>query len=533
MSTLSNARRVVAVVLAATLVSAIGAVATAPAAHAEAPDGSHPQSQSDYQNLLTQLQSTEASTLTDGAASAAADQATTDQPTIDQATVDQATIDQVMALVPQAMYDTDPALAGLIMGVAPVAPPAPVSHSGPIIPGCPAGGAGLLPGYPAPYGLYSPNPTNNWCTPNGNDNFCSFSPDSGLTFDFRAACRQHDLAYRWTPVPSSQRGLVDGQLYLDMKADCARRNWVSRVFCYPRAAIMYLFVLVFGGFAYGTSQWPGYNSPGAAVPLPAPPGCTQPTHAFVYTAGQGDSPRRGSQIYLTGVVRSFSRIYFEFRDAAGTLVATHLTYFAGGNCVVNHEPEFFDVSRLPLGPIAVFATMTRFEDNQTVTQQVASLNVREGGGTTTCNQPTHAWVAFTTGPMPQGTTIYLTGVVRQYTPIVFRIYDQSGALVAVHQTQPARSNCVVHHEPEAFSTSLLSVGTYAVDATYVEWESDRTVTTRVATLIITPPPPPPTGGGGGGGGGDGGGDDGGGGGCPPIPTDAMVPQAGTDLLPNC
>jgi hypothetical protein len=136
-----------------------------------------------------------------------------------------------------------------------------VTHSGATIPGCPAAGLQLLPGFPAPYRFFSTNPANNWCMPNGPDNSCTAFPDTksvaGITiYDFRAACRQHDLGYRW--VPASKIAL-DARIFVDAAADCARRNLVIRPFCFSWAAVLFTGVFLFGGPSYGNSVREGYT----------------------------------------------------------------------------------------------------------------------------------------------------------------------------------------------------------------------------------------------------------------------------------
>jgi hypothetical protein len=200
---------------------------------------------------------------------------------------------------------------------------------------------------------------------------------------------------------------------------------------------------------------------------------------------------RGTVFNMTGVVRRQNRVLFEFFDSSWNLAATHLTYFSDNNCVVRHEPETFNTNRLPLGTVFVTATFAAWEQNETVRrQQIATLQITAGGGTTTCNQPTHAWVYG--GPtVTQGAIVYLTGVVHKYSRITFNFYDPNGNWITQHLTQPARDNCVVHHEPEWFSTSRLPIGTVRVDATFLEWETDQWMTRQVATLTVLEAPPPP------------------------------------------
>jgi len=105
-------------------------------------------------------------------------------------TIDPATIEYLVSMLPDPAYQQLPLLDDLIRGD-PSALNA-VTHSGATIPGCPAAGLQLLPGFPAPYGFFSTNPANNWCMPNGPDNGCNVVPDTGSVagitiYDFRAS----------------------------------------------------------------------------------------------------------------------------------------------------------------------------------------------------------------------------------------------------------------------------------------------------------------------------------------------------------
>lgn len=406
--------------------------------------------------------------------------------------VDAATTEYLVDLVPDPVFTDWPVLADLIRGADPYALGV-VTHSGATIPGCPAAGFQLLAGFPPPYGHYSINPANNWCMPNGPDNGCNFYPDNGFTYDFRAACRQHDQGYRWVPA---SRFAVDFQLLKDAGSDCAKRSLGFRQICYTHAGLVYAGVTAFGWCCYGGAQRPGYNQPIPATgvpPLEPAPTCLQASHARLATPGNATTMSRGTVFNMTAVMRKHNRVLFEFFDSSWNLAATHLTYFSEDSCVVRHEPETFNTNRLPLGTVYVTATYAPWEHNETVRRQhISTLWITAGGGSTTCNQASHARVYG--GPtVYQGTTVYLTGVVRRYSRITFNFYDSSGNWITQHITQPARDNCVVHHEPEWFSTWRLPVGSIRVDATYLEWETDQWLTRQVATLTIleTPPPPPP------------------------------------------
>lgn len=96
--------------------------------------------------------------------------------------------------------------------------------------------------------------------------------------------------------------------------------------------------------------------------------------------------------------------------------------------------------------------------------------------------------------------------------MVFDFADPvTGQIVARHVTQPSRLNCVVHHEPEAFSTWNLPPGRIDVYATYTRWEAQENVRVLVGSTTAV------DGSSGGGGGGSGGG----GGGCLLGPCDVI------------
>lgn len=82
-----------------------------------------------------------------------------------------------------------------------------------------------------------------------------------------------------------------------------------------------------------------------------------------------------------------------------------------------------------------------------------------------CGQTAHAYLPFVYD-MTRGTTLYPSGVVPAGSRIHFGFFTPAGQLVKTHLTQPARANCVVHHEPEAMSTADLVPGYYFVYASY-------------------------------------------------------------------
>ncbi|HEU0051602.1 MAG TPA: hypothetical protein VFQ39_00450, partial [Longimicrobium sp.] len=100
--------------------------------------------------------------------------------------------------------------------------------------------------------------------------------------------------------------------------------------------------------------------------------------------------------------------------------------------------------------------------------ETADVPVIYGGfnwQTQSCNQIAHVKIAFS-NDVYQGTTLYVGGVVVKGSYANVYFYDVSGNLVMTHATQRARDNCVIHHEPEAFSTWGLSPGYYYVYASY-------------------------------------------------------------------
>lgn len=75
---------------------------------------------------------------------------------------------------------------------------------------------------------------------------CSKAPDRGPNFNFSNACDTHDLGYelmrffgtRGTSIPGA-RQYVDSLFLNDMRADCHRRNLISRNVCYAAARLYY------------------------------------------------------------------------------------------------------------------------------------------------------------------------------------------------------------------------------------------------------------------------------------------------------
>ena len=82
-----------------------------------------------------------------------------------------------------------------------------------------------------------------------------------------------------------------------------------------------------------------------------------------------------------------------------------------------------------------------------------------------CNQIPHVGIA-PSNDVVRGTTLYAWGVAAPGSRANFGFYNQSGQLVKNHNTKVARSNCVIHHEPEAIDTSGFSPGYYYVYASY-------------------------------------------------------------------
>lgn len=405
------------------------------------------------------------------------------------------TAEEAAALLPESVYQQQPDVVSMIETGSFTAPASLTWFTGESIPATPPAGGTLLPGYPAPYGYYTSNPTNNWGMPNSPTGGCgpAIIRGDGAYFDFTRACRQHDLAYRWTPVPPSQRQQVENRLLQEMLYDCSLRGPVTGSLCAIRAGIYFTATTLLGGFSYGASPTRGYNSPGKAMEWPAPyTSCAQASYATVFTDGFGNRVPRTKPIYFTGVVRQHSRVRFQLIDSSGNVALQHMTHAARTNCVIHHEPEAVPAGLLPNGIYQIKALFTPWETEQVTEQNLGTLEIFTPTGSTSCNQSSHAWVYGAQGPVAWGSILYPTGVVRKNTSIYFNFVPQAGGPSYQHTTQAARDNCVVHHEPEARSTYGWNPGRYDIYATYTEWETDGVVTRNVGVLDLQGPPPPPT-----------------------------------------
>lgn len=400
--------------------------------------------------------------------------------------------EEAVSVLPPSMRDQPELVSMIQTGLLPPPPSQPAVFTGEYVPPTPAAGAALLPGFPPPYGYYTPNPTNNWGMPNAITGGCGpfIIRGDGAYFDFRRACRQHDLGYRWTPVG---RLSVDGRLLTEMLYDCSLRSPVTRALCSIRSGVYYAAVVAFGGPSYGNNPTAGYNGPGTPIVFGPTTSCAQASHAFVFTDGFGNRVPRNKPIYFTGVVRQHTRVRFQLIDANGNVALQHMTHASRTNCVIHHEPERVPASVLANGVYQIRILFTPWETEQVTEQTIGSIEVFAPTGSTTCNQNSHAWVHGAGGPIWPGTTIYPTGVVRRNTPIYFSFVPRAGGAGYSHATRASRDNCVVHHEPEARSTAGWTPGLYDILATYTEWETDTSVTRPAGVLDLR------TSGGGGGG----------------------------------
>lgn len=388
---------------------------------------------------------------------------------------------QVLAAVPQELRSAFPEFFPEA-GFSEASIAAFVRQSGLNIPPCPpAGGARLVPGFPIPYGAYTPNPLNNWCMPNSVTGGCSYFPDRSPFWDFGAACRQHDLAYRWKPVPSEDRMLVEHALLADALDDCAYRSVGSRAICRHAAMTMFLATTIFGGPFYGSGETAGYST----GPLQVDPSvldsggiCAQSTHAWLYVGEFSERVVRGTPVYPTAVTKAFSRTRFRFFGPNGTLALEHTTRAADRNCVVRHERERFNSTLLPAGLYRVEVSLVPWETNRLETRTLW-LETIDYTGNTSCRQTSHPIMWSPAGePVPVGGTVYFSGVVRPSTSVAFQILDGNGVARLVHTTRPAGSNCVIAHEPERRSLAGLPAGRYRLRATFTEWETNQLRTTE-------------------------------------------------------
>lgn len=414
------------------------------------------------------------------------------------------TADKAASQVPAAAMQNFPEVIDFIENGTPMS--FVTISTGEQVPPAPAAGGTLLPGLPAPYGLYPVNPTNNWGMPNSPTGGCGprIVRGSGLYFDFTRACRQHDLAYRWTPVPPSQRQTVENRFLQEMLYDCSQRGPVTSRLCAIRALLYFAGTSILGGSSYGGTLTPGYNTSGTAIDWNPPyTSCAQTSHAWIFTEGFGARVPRTKSLFFTGVVRQLSRARFELVAPDGHVALRHMTRAARENCVIHHEPEEVPAGLLPDGTYQARVLFTPWETEAVTQVDLGPLEIFTPTGSTSCNQYSHAWVAGINGPVTAGTTLYPTGIVRPFTTARFAfVLRTTGATVHQHITASSRANCVIHHEPEAMSTAGWPTGVYDIVATYTEWETDASVSVPVGVLDLRP------GGGGGGGGG------GGIGGCP-------------------
>lgn len=81
--------------------------------------------------------------------------------------------------------------------------------------------------------------------------------------------------------------------------------------------------------------------------------CRQLPHVWV---GPSNDVAQGTTVYPTGVVVPGTRASFGFYNAAGQLVASHVTRPARGNCVIHHEPEAMSTAGLTPGYYYVYAS---------------------------------------------------------------------------------------------------------------------------------------------------------------------------------
>jgi hypothetical protein len=80
--------------------------------------------------------------------------------------------------------------------------------------------------------------------------FCTWSQDTGLYFDFEASCAHHDFGYanyqKLNVWNEKTKKYVDAIFYRDMKAHCSTRSIFFKTDCYARAYVYYKFVRKFG-----------------------------------------------------------------------------------------------------------------------------------------------------------------------------------------------------------------------------------------------------------------------------------------------
>jgi hypothetical protein len=80
--------------------------------------------------------------------------------------------------------------------------------------------------------------------------YCSFSRDTGPSFDFRIACAHHDFGYRNYKrlglFDNTHKRYVDNVFYRDMRAHCSTRSIFLKSNCYVTALAYYKVVQKLG-----------------------------------------------------------------------------------------------------------------------------------------------------------------------------------------------------------------------------------------------------------------------------------------------
>ena len=83
--------------------------------------------------------------------------------------------------------------------------------------------------------------------------YCSFSPDRPLGFDFRLPCQRHDWGYgnyKAMSLFAANKPRLDDAFYQDLRRKCGQYNSIVRPACYSLAWTYYQAVSAFGSLAF-------------------------------------------------------------------------------------------------------------------------------------------------------------------------------------------------------------------------------------------------------------------------------------------
>jgi len=107
-----------------------------------------------------------------------------------------------------------------------------------------------------------------------------------------------------------------------------------------------------------------------------------------------------------------------------------------------------------------------------------------------CNQFPHPFFSLGnntySNDVPQGTVLYLSGVVARGTQVIYGFYNPAGQLMGIKATTSAGSNCVIAHEANGFDTGGLAPGYYNMYASFIGLGTPYTVQCFFGRVPLNP-----------------------------------------------